>query len=96
MDNFMQNVSKKLFSNPEHYRQKILDSGIIQGDLNKFSGKTFICVSLTRFCPVGCKFCFFKSGPVFKKTNHEDVMTPEGIEKFTTFCFCMRFMCCCC
>lgn len=62
-----------------------MKANLINDDIKKFSGKSFVCISLTRFCPVGCKFCFFKSGPVFKKPNIEDMFTQEGIQKFIEF-----------
>lgn len=74
-----------IFKNPQFYRDKFLSSSLISGNTSQFTGKSFICVSLTRFCPVGCKFCFFKSGPVFKKTSLEDHMTEEGTGKFIKF-----------
>lgn len=73
------------FQNPQKYREELLAANLIVGDRNALSGKTFICVSLTRFCPVGCKFCFFKSGPAFKQATREDLMTPEGMNKFINF-----------
>ena len=78
-------LSQKIFSNPLLYRDLLLDSGLIEGNPHSFSGKTFICVSLTRFCPVGCKFCFFKSGPAFKKQSIEDKFSEEGTQKFIEF-----------
>ena len=82
--NDMINVND-IFSKPQYYRDRFLSSNLIRGNMDKFTGKSFICVSLTRFCPVGCKFCFFKSGPVFKKASLEDHMTEEGINKFIQF-----------
>ncbi|HLD95144.1 MAG TPA: radical SAM protein, partial [Alphaproteobacteria bacterium] len=75
----------KAFQTPQKYRDLLRNLNLVQGDLKKFSGKTFICVSLTRFCPVGCKFCFFKSGAVFKQPTREDLLTPEGTKKFIHF-----------
>jgi organic radical activating enzyme len=76
---------KKIFDSPDKYRKALLSANLIKGDFSKLTGKSFICVSFTRFCPVGCKFCFFKSGPLFKKPSHEDIMIPEGIDKFINF-----------
>jgi organic radical activating enzyme len=78
-------AAKKAFSSPDNYRKALLSSNLIRGDFSQLTGKSFICVSFTRFCPVGCKFCFFKSGPLFKKPSHEDIMIPEGIDKFIAF-----------
>ena len=76
---------QKIFTNPQYYRDEFLKAKLISGNVSELSGKSFICVSLTRFCPVGCKFCFFKSGSVFKKTTHEDLMNSDGISKFIDF-----------
>lgn len=78
-------LAQKAFASPQLYRDILLKSGLIEGNPLLFSGKTFICVSLTRFCPVGCKFCFFKSGPAFKKQSIEDKFNEEGTEKFIDF-----------
>lgn len=78
-------MAQKIFDEPVKYRKALLEANLITGNKEAFSGKSFICVSLTRFCPVGCKFCFFKSGPVFKKATHEDLMTPEGMDRFIDF-----------
>ena len=74
-----------IFENPQLHRNKILSNKLISGNMDDFSGKSFICVSLTRFCPVGCSFCFFKSAPVFKKPSLEDHMTEKGVKKFIQF-----------
>lgn len=78
-------LTQRIFDHPTKYRKALLEANLITGNKDAFSGKSFICVSLTRFCPVGCKFCFFKSGPVFKKATHEDLMTPEGMDRFIDF-----------
>ncbi|MEW9824100.1 MAG: hypothetical protein AB2992_02740 [Candidatus Symbiodolus clandestinus] len=76
---------RKIFENPQKYRDILISKDLIHGDRNDFSGKSFICVSLTSFCPVGGSFCFFKSGPAFRKSSREDSITKEGIEKFIEF-----------
>lgn len=78
-------IAEKAFVQPQHFRNKLLDAKLITGDKTHFSGKTFICVSLTRFCPVGCKFCFFKSGNAFRHPTREDLLTEEGMDKFVAF-----------
>jgi organic radical activating enzyme len=80
-----QNIGKNAFANPQLYRNLFLNSGLVEGDRTSLSGKAFICVSLTRFCPVGCKFCFFKSGKLFRQPTREDILTEEGTEKFIKF-----------
>ncbi|MEW9906187.1 MAG: hypothetical protein AB2990_02250 [Candidatus Symbiodolus clandestinus] len=65
---------RKIFENPQKYRDILFSKNPIHGGRNDFSGKSFICVSLTKFYPVGCSFCFFKSGPAFRKSSREDSM----------------------
>jgi 4Fe-4S single cluster domain len=74
-----------IFSNPQFYRDQLLGAKLIEGNQKSFSGKTFICVSLTRFCPVGCSFCFFKSGKMFKKPTIADKFSDLGVNKFIEF-----------
>lgn len=81
----MDNIATQAFSTPQKYRDLLRAAGLVKGDKTNLSGKTFICVSLTRFCPVGCKFCFFKSGKLFRQPTREDVLTEEGTEKFVNF-----------
>ncbi|MBW8310314.1 MAG: hypothetical protein K0M45_11900 [Candidatus Paracaedibacteraceae bacterium] len=76
---------KNIFSYPQHYIDMLLRAKLIEYNVDSFSGKTFICVSLTRFCPVGCAFCFFKSGKVFKKPTIEDKFSDVGVNKFIEF-----------
>lgn len=79
------NLAATIFKTPQVYRNLLLEKKLIQGEQKEYTGKTFICVSLTRFCPVGCKFCFFKSGPMFKQPTKADILTEEGIDKFIQF-----------
>lgn len=78
-------LATQIFKTPQRYRSLLLEKKLIQGNEKDYTGKTFICVSLTRFCPVGCKFCFFKSGPMFKKPTKADILTDEGMDKFIQF-----------
>ena len=73
------------FSDPKKYRQLILNDIVVPLSKTPYSGKAFLCVSFTRFCPVGCSFCFFSSSPAGKKKTIADALTEEGIEKFITF-----------
>lgn len=79
-------AAQHAFQHPQSVRNALLAAKLIEGNQANFTGKSFVCVSLTRFCPVGCKFCFFKSGPVFKQASHEDHFTPQGMDHFVTFC----------
>lgn len=77
-------IANTAFANPQHFRNMLLQHCII-APAKKFTGKTFICVSLTRFCPVGCKFCFFKSAPVYKTPTIEDAFSNENLVNFINF-----------
>lgn len=79
------NIAQKAFENPQFYRNFFLNTKLIKNDKSWLSGKTFICIHVTRFCPVGCKFCFFKSGKMFRQPTREDIFTEEGMEKFVNF-----------
>lgn len=77
-------IALDAFSRPQHFRDLCLTNHIAP-EHQSFTGKTFICVSLTRFCPVGCKFCFFKSAPTFKKPTIEDAFSKDNIKNFIDF-----------
>lgn len=79
-------LANKVFGNPQHYRQKLLNLNLINGDINNFKGKTFICVSLTRFCNVGCNFCFFKSPSSQNSSSIKDRFNEAGMQNFISFC----------
>ena len=40
---------------------------------------------MTRFCTVGCKFCFFNSAPPYRKNNPDDEFNDQGIDYFLSF-----------
>lgn len=77
---------KNPFTLPGLYRQYILDSSLVTYDLNEFSGKSFMCVFFTRFCGIGCPFCFFKSPPPRGAITPADQFTEKGIDRFVQFC----------
>lgn len=77
-------IIQKAFANPQNYRNQLLQQNI-SPKAKDYPGKTFICVSLTRFCPVGCKFCFFKSAPVYKKPSIEDAFDKDNLYNFINF-----------
>ena len=78
-----------MFSNPfdipQKYRNIILESRVLTFRKKEFKGKSLACLFLTRFCGVGCSFCFFKSAPPWKKPSIEDQLSNEGVEKFIEF-----------
>lgn len=73
------------FDTPERYRKLILESCLLSFKKIDLKGKSLACLFLTRFCTVGCPFCFFKSRPPWRKQNIEDQFSDEGIEKFIQF-----------
>ncbi|HEV3269153.1 MAG TPA: 4Fe-4S cluster-binding domain-containing protein [Candidatus Rhabdochlamydia sp.] len=73
------------FNQPQEYRDLILKHVFVKTNRELFFGKAFICVSFTRFCPVGCKFCFFSSSPATKPKTMSDAFTEEGMTKFIQF-----------
>ena len=77
---------KNPFTSPDFYRQYILNSSFISYDLSEYSGKSFMCVFFTRFCGIGCPFCFFKSASSRGAITPADQFTEEGIDQFVQFC----------
>ena len=73
------------FNDPSYYRALMLKSELTNFEKISLEGKSLACVFLTRFCSVGCPFCFFKSSPPWRKRNIEDQFFDEGIEKLIKF-----------
>lgn len=51
----------------------------------EFNGKGIACVFLTRFCPVSCDFCFFKSLPQNSIKTEKDAFNQIGMDNLITF-----------
>lgn len=81
----LQQVLDRAFANPQEYRDLILNHVKVPVDKQRYSGKAFICVSFTRFCPVGCNFCFFSSKQANRKKTILDAFDENGIQKFIDF-----------
>lgn len=81
----MKSQLQEAFNQPQKFRNLILEHTPLKANREAFSGKAFICVSFTRFCPVGCKFCFFSSSPASKPKSISDAFTEEGMTKFIQF-----------
>jgi len=62
-----------IFNNPTKYLKEILSKVQIKSP-KKLTGKSMAVVFLTKICPVGCPFCFFRSS---KETNHTFVEEQE-------------------
>jgi len=74
------------FTNPDYYRRIMLQYRLVKYNVDDYSGKSFMCVFFTRFCGVGCPFCFFKSAPARDGITVADQFNEEGIDKFIAFC----------
>ncbi len=74
------------FINPDYYRRLILELNLVSYNTQEYSGKSFMCVFFTRFCGVGCPFCFFKSAPARNEISIADQFSEEGIDRFVEFC----------
>lgn len=76
---------EELFKNPQYYRNIILRN--LTNDLVKeeLKGKGIACVFLTRFCPVSCDFCFFKSLPNNSTKTEKDAFNQIGMNNLVTF-----------
>lgn len=86
MKGSVSDICKVAFHSPDLVRRQLLNAKLVRFKWSDFSGKTFVCVSLTRFCSVGCEFCFFKSPPANRTPSIKDMFTLNGIERFVTFC----------
>src|SRR3990167_6635260 len=74
------------FSNPDYYRRLMLKHDLVTYNKQEYSSKSFMCVFFTRFCGVGCPFCFFKSAPARNEITVADQINEEGINRFIEFC----------
>ncbi|MBA3814336.1 MAG: radical SAM protein [Alphaproteobacteria bacterium] len=77
---------KNVFDSPTIYSKTIVETNnLVRYDTNTYRGKSFLCLFLTRFCGVGCPFCFFKSPPNQGASDIRDSFTQEGVDKFIKF-----------
>lgn len=74
------------FTNPDLYRRLMLKYNLVTYNTQEYAGKSFMCVFFTRFCSVGCPFCFFKSAPARNAITVADQFNEEGINRFIEFC----------
>lgn len=86
MNQVQNNSIANPFKDPDYYRRLMLKLNLVQYDTNEYAGKSFMCVFFTRFCGVGCPFCFFKSAPARNEITVADQFSEEGIDKFIEFC----------
>jgi len=79
-------TARTAFSNPQAYRDLLINNKRVRIAPKKgFNGKALACLFLTRFCPVGCKHCFFSSPVPESGKTQADAFTPEGAQKLTDF-----------
>lgn len=78
---------KNVFENPIEYRKELLEYVKIPSERRiHLGGKSFICVFFTKFCSVGCPFCFFRSDSRRYGIPQEMFEFSEyGIQKFINF-----------
>lgn len=76
---------KDIFRNPQYYRNIILKNLNVNLVQEEFHGKGIACVFLTRFCPVSCDFCFFKSLPQNIKKTEKDAFNEIGMNNLIGF-----------
>lgn len=74
------------FTNPDYYRRLMLTMNLVDYNIQEYSGKSLMCVFFTRFCSVGCPFCFFKSAPARNEISVADQFSELGIDRFVEFC----------
>lgn len=74
------------FANPDYYRRLMLKLNLVTYNTQEYAGKSFMCVFFTRFCGVGCPFCFFKSAPARSEVSIADQFNEEGVNRFIEFC----------
>lgn len=79
-------MSTNPFNSPHVYRRQILSSNLLSNlKMDDYSGKGILYLFLTRFCGVGCPFCFFRSKPEYRKDNIEDRFSASGVRKLIDF-----------
>ena len=78
-------TARKAFGNPQPIRDLILRQiRVPHMNTEEFSNRPTIYVFPTRFCPVGCKFCYFAS-PMGANKTRENAFDEQGTERFIAF-----------
>lgn len=86
MNQMQCDFSTNPFTNPDDYRRLMLRLNLVTYNTQEYAGKSFMCVFFTRFCGVGCPFCFFKSAPARNEISIADQFNEEGVDRFIKFC----------
>jgi hypothetical protein len=73
------------FTQPHTLRSFLLQKPLVDINPKKYAGKSILYAFFTRFCGVGCPFCFFKSAPPLSPRSLCDELSKEGVEKFIQF-----------
>jgi pyruvate-formate lyase-activating enzyme len=77
---------KNIFDSPTDYLKEIINVRIPFAKRNKYTGKSLICVWLTKLCPVGCEDCFFKSNMYYEGVPNERYQFSDyGLERLIEF-----------
>ncbi len=72
------------FDNGAKFFRSIIRDRIRIKPESRFDGESIMCAWPTKFCPVGCDFCFFAS-PRSEKDRAQSEWTAEGVEKLVEF-----------
>lgn len=77
-----------IFDYPQYYRNELLKYKYFDTDVvpKRYKGKSLMYAFLTRYCSVGCSFCFNRSLPPSVNPEISDQFSDVGIEKLIKFC----------
>lgn len=74
------------FDLSKKYRKSFLEGNFLRNfPKKKFEGKGILYVFPTRFCSVGCEFCFLRSKPKNQENNNKNNYSVDGIQKVVNF-----------
>lgn len=75
------------FNYPQYYRNELLKYKCLDVNVkDRYKGKSLMYAFLTRFCYVGCDFCFNRSQCPGKKGKISDQFSDRGIDRLIAFC----------
>ena len=76
------------FNYPQYYRNEFLKYKYfdVEKEISRYKGKSLMYAFLTRFCPVGCPFCFNRSQSPCEKRVISDQFSDKGVDNLIKFC----------
>lgn len=74
------------FVAPEKSRAELIANTLVKSNKGDYLGRSIVYVFFTRFCGVGCPFCFFKSKPATEPPTISDEFNDVGVDRFIEFC----------